>query len=192
MREKVRYGVMKTQSTVFRMIALFMVAVMMVPIVGCSQKPTEPMKDQEPVQDPAIVAAEQQAKLYEAVIAKMDKYVTTNADGTFNSDYQGFLSANQLTGDEMKVADELNKGILVVNQKILEMANTGAVAKVWFQRYWWGYKECYSELSAEYMLDGMLLTIYGLAIYPSAKYLYYHFGYFCIYHTWIGGVWANL
>ncbi len=168
------------------------VAVVVMIIVACSQQPTEPVTSANSEASDQVADHEALAKQYEKVIAAMDPYVTEQPNGEYVFDEAGFAATNaSLPADEQQLVSELKDGIAIVNQKLPELKSE-AYAKVWFRWYWWGYKECYSELSAEYMLDAMQFSIYGLAIYPAAKWLHYTFGYFCIYHTWAGGVWANL
>ncbi len=180
-------------------LAIFGIACVLIVSFGMIQGCSENDKVVEPVvqeQSDIPVDVQQQlaqAEQYERLIAVMDPYINQSASGEYVFDEAGFAATQaSLPVDDQTVIIQLKEGIPVVNQKLQDLIESDIAAKVWFRWYWWGYKECYSELSAEYMLDAMQFSMWGLAIYPAAKWLHYHFGYFCIYHTWAGGVWANL
>ncbi len=162
---------------------------------GCGEKtPVNAPVTLEAVQQPITdtEAQEAQARLYEAWIARMDPYVTQNADGTYMFNEAAFADMyGRLADSDRIVVTGLQKCIPVVNAKVKESVPSGGAAKIWFQWYWWGYKECYSQLSAEYMLDLAQVSVYGYPAYVWAKYYYYHYGQFCIYHTWVGGMWIS-
>lgn len=161
--------------------------------VGCSEQPTEPTENQSQVQDPAIAEAERQSKLFESMIAKMDPYVTTNSDGTYSIDYQAFQSANQLTGDEMKVADELNKGITIINAQVIqerkEPQSTALGSACW--NYWWGQRCCFWGNDAIWyaaaISAGSAIPVFGWGfsiLGPLAGALTAQYGGFCLNKTW--------
>jgi len=132
-----------------------------------------------------------QSKMYEAMIDAMDPYVSQNGDGTFVLDYEAFLSSQgqSLTAEEMEIAQNFNSGISVVNQKIQEAAQSGTAAKIWRTYRWWGYQDCFSELSAINMLEVIKMVMPPLWFW--ANYYYYHYSYFCICHPWAGGIWIS-
>ena len=144
--------------------------------------------------EPEQPFAKEQAKAaqYEQMIAAMDPYVTQTKDGQYVFDEAGFKAAHSsIAGSDLETVLNLQKGIPIANQKIQEMNESPAIAKIEFYWYWWGYKECYSELSAVYMLDLMSRSGYAYPIYLWAQYYYYHYSRFCINHTWAGGIWIT-
>lgn len=170
--------------------------------VACSldQKVTAPVKTQE--QDQSLAAAQAKAEMYESMIARMDKYVTTNKDGTYVLDYQGFSNAEgkSMTADEAKVAEDLNKGIPIVNEQVLqEGKNPGSTAlgvSCW--NYWWGRRCCYWGSSAEQAIQwlsdfGMLPVLgwVGQGWSSWANHLYIARGGFCTNMCWTGVCWMT-
>lgn len=99
------------------------------------------------------------SRVMEATIAKMDKYVTTNNDGTYSIDYQGFLRAEgkNLKANERQAAEDLNKGIPIVNEQILqERRSPGSTAlgsACWI--YWWGKRCCYWGTTAAQLANAL-------------------------------------
>lgn len=179
----------------FNKLLLLSALAFMLVIVGCSQEesPTQSVPDQES-EVPADV--QQQMKLaeqYERLIEAMDPFVSQAENGQYVFDEAGFASAQSLlSGSDQQIVNQLRDGISIVNEKVQELTESGAAAKIWFQWYWWGYKECYSEYSAVWMLDLMSRSGYGYSLWYYASRYHYSYGYFCIGHTWAGGVWITL
>lgn len=167
--------------------AVVMICAIMYPLflTGCSESPIDAQ-----VNTPAPI--EQQVTPQEHWITAMDPFVTQGTDGMYTFDEVAFGDAyGVLVDSDLVVVAELKASISVANQKIREDTLTGSLAKIWFYRYWWGYKECYSELSAEYMLDLMSISVVTWPAYFSAKSYYYRYGQFCINRSWVGMVWIT-
>lgn len=152
---------------------------------GCGER--SPASSQS---DPALDRDTQgqmaDAERREYWIAQMGSFVTQSDDGTYVFDEAGFTAAyGSLPDTDQAVFNELKQCIPIANQKVREMPLSDGMAKLTFSRYWWGYKECYSELSAEYMLDFMQISAYGYPAYVWAKYFYYNYGRFCVNHSWL-------
>ncbi len=178
----------------FKSLLLVSALAFMLVIVGCSneESPTQAVQHQES-DIPADVQQQMQlAEQYERLIEAMDPYVTEGQDGQYAFDEAGFVSQHaSLPESDQQIVGQLKDGIPIANQKIQELNQSGAAAKVWFQWYWWGYKECYSEYSAEWMLDLMSRSGYAYPLWYVASRYHYSYGYFCIGHTWAGGVWIT-
>lgn len=161
-------------------------------ITSCSKTdaPTSPTQSTKP-DIPADVQAQMvQAEQYERLIQAMDPYVTQDASGAYVFDVAGFGAQHaSLPTDDQKVVDELTGGIAVANQKIQEANQPGVAAKISTYYYWWGWKDCFSELSAVYMLS--VLEHYAYPVWFWAQYYYYHNGRFCVCHPWVGGIWIS-
>ena len=142
---------------------------------------------QETVQPPGteFSAQEAQAQRYENWIAKMDPYVTTNPDGTYTLDFDGFISSIRTTNpkvasyftaagvssEDAKVIETLKNGIPLANAEILQPSAKGSVdvmlpdaagSACW--QYWWGKRCCYwgstAQQIANYLLFGGSISIF--------------------------------
>ena len=125
-----------------------------------------------------------QSESYQNMIKSMDPFVAQSPEGEFKFDENGFIANNSDVGNSGIFID-LKQGINIVNQKIDEQRRSGVAAKIWYQWYWWGFKECYSEYSAHVMIDFLSRGGWAsYALYYAADYYHYHYGYFCLYRYW--------
>ncbi len=135
-------------------------------VIGCMSKTriNAPKPEISQQTNIGLDTLETKGRLYETTIAKMDPYVSRSKDGLYSIDFQGFLNANQLTSDEMKIASELNQGIQVANKEIRSGQSMAAGSACWW--FWWGRKCCY------WGADGWrIVTMLGVVGSGGAYYL---------------------
>lgn len=189
---------MKRKNLIF----MLLIGVIALMTYGCSFLENDDQKtsigpdgNQSAVADSMAQLAEFEAQSarYELWVGKMDPYVTKTESGEYVFDEAEFTAQYGLiTGSDKTIVHDLKGSIPIANQKIQELSESGVAAKIWFKWYWWGYKECYSQLSAEYMLEFMNSVTQLKPFWAWAKYYHYYYGYFCINHSWAGGIWITL
>ncbi|KKW13448.1 MAG: hypothetical protein UY52_C0044G0008 [Parcubacteria group bacterium GW2011_GWC2_49_9] len=158
-------------------------------------------------------------RLYESWIARMDPFVTTESNGTYTLDWNGFLASIQpdhgavakyfagigLLSDDAKIIEELKGSIPIANAEILqanakrsnEALQPEVAGACW--TYWWGRRCCYwgaegwrivTLLEAGAFLPAPFnVIIGGLGLY-LAYYMSVYNG-FCLNASWVGGQWVT-
>ncbi|MDD5039606.1 MAG: hypothetical protein PHY34_00480 [Patescibacteria group bacterium] len=161
---------MKRKNLIFMVV----VGVFALAIYGCSQLGDKTSTTiAGPTDNPGVDSLAlmlEQYKVVENTIAKMDRFVTINDDGTYTLDFQGFLSAEgkNLTSGEMNAANGLKDGIPIVNSLILqEQRKPGSTAlgsACW--RYWWGIRCCFWGSTASQIANGLQIGTITVLWFP--------------------------
>ncbi|MFH1236107.1 MAG: hypothetical protein V1685_04190 [Parcubacteria group bacterium] len=151
--------------------------------VGCNNESPANVSGISDVQTPNVDdrefhAMEARAAIYELWIARMDPYVTTNSDGTYTLDWDGFLASLQtedhavakyfagagVISNDAKIIEGLRDGIAIANADLLQpnakrssdaMLPEAAGSACW--RYWWGVRCCYWGTTAQQIVDSFVL-----------------------------------
>jgi len=135
-----------------------------------------------------------------ALVEKIEPYVTTNKNGTWTIDWQSFDKSNSnLSAKENSLLSELKIGLSLANETVLEPPKApNESLSYWVNYYWWGRKACFTGREA-YIATSLFTTGSGVAGFNPinlglaflAEYYRDTYGGFCLYQTWVGGVWMT-
>jgi len=168
-----------------------------------TETPVETKNDKTDIyQDEDFVSQLEEIQLYMSWVDKVEPYVTRHQDMTYSVDWSGFYTSidkNNLTGQDKKILDDLEKSVPIANENILNSGNkaipnsTQSIYEVW---YWWGKKLCFTGDDAIYGSTGFAnagwvinkLGVPGVvlgAYIGWAQILTYQCGGFCLVSSWL-------